>query len=202
MVNAKAQLDFLLRLNKIVIFQHDNSSSSSMQHTSRKKTVTSSTPINTTSSTCIDDYLKNKGKSERALFETTDLKGKKLTQSSSGSNQRIETNVLLELYGVASKYVTVIYMNKLNNANDCEAYIRKTFCPNQQEFAYPIIFINGIFFGSELEINYAHGEGILFELLSNVGLFEETYDLNGNKVDKKMSEMVTKVNLKPFFDMI
>jgi hypothetical protein len=208
MVNAKTQLDFLLRLNKIVIFGNDN-------YHSRNSLIASSTPINNQNNTTIAEFLKNETISIETVSSLTktvddldiDLNELKKSQHSitdrlsklngSTNNKSIDLNSLLELYGVASKYITYIYMNKLNNSSDCEAYIRKKFCFNQ-DLNYPIIFLNGIYFGSNDEINYAHNEGILFELLSNVGLFESNNNpiSNGPALDNLKNKFSINSNKK------
>ena len=52
-------------------------------------------------------------------------------------------------------------------------------------FKYPLIFIHGIYFGSDEEINLAHNEGFLYELFKDSGLYNLSlaYQIDENETE-------------------
>lgn len=93
------------------------------------------------------------------------------TQIKSQNKAKLNIVKLLEAYGITSRYITMIELRKLVNAKICETYIKSYYC-NDCDIRYPLVFMHGIFFGSNDEIEFAHEEGFLYELFRDTGFYK------------------------------
>lgn len=161
MISVKLQIDCLIKSNKIVIFLNEDDENEVANTLPKARLI----------------YDQFKSNSFNHLFTTQNAQHKKSNKSTtthqtyrSQVNLQIDIIKLLEMYGITKKHVTVIYLNQLQNPKLSEDYLKVSYC-NDIILKYPLVFMHGIFFGSNDEIEFAHEEGFLFELFRDTGFY-------------------------------
>ncbi|CAF0728807.1 unnamed protein product [Brachionus calyciflorus] len=93
-----------------------------------------------------------------------------LLENEDDNELRFDICEFLDTYSISRDSITIIQVDKLEPQKECELYLKK-HCGNDQIIKYPLVFIHGVFFGSDEEILLGHSKGFLFELFRDTGLY-------------------------------
>ena len=123
MISAKIQVDNLLQSSKIVIIL--NQSDAFTESISNFDFKTNIEP---------EPFKDLNGKEKDKSFIRDDTLDISEIKSSFFKNDptKIETMKMLEIYGITQEYIHVVKLDQLKNYRECDFYIRKFYCNDEE----------------------------------------------------------------------
>ncbi|RNA33327.1 hypothetical protein BpHYR1_010919 [Brachionus plicatilis] len=172
MLSAKIQIDNLVKSNKIVIFvrigraEERNERVTTQRNQimdSIRETIRNRTEISSLESDSSKNFF------YKSISLNTESFIRNLLDSQHDDELKFDICQFLDTYAIARKFVNVVDVDYLRDGAECELYLRKV-C-KEQTLKYPLIFMHGVYFGSDEEILLGHSKGFLFELFRDTGLY-------------------------------
>ena len=121
MISAKIQVDNLLQSSKIVVIlnQSANVFAESLSNFDFKGTI---------------DPEPFKENDSNKLFNREDTLDISIIKSSyiKSDPTKIDTLKMLQIYGIAEEFISVVKLDQMKNARECDYYIRKFYCNDEE----------------------------------------------------------------------
>jgi hypothetical protein len=131
MISAKIQIDNLLQTSQIVvILNQTNVFSDSISNFDFKSTIEP------------EAFKQISAKEKDRAFNREDTLELSEIKSSFFKNDatKIDTIKMLELYGISKEFIHVVKLEQLKNFRECDLYIRKFYCHDDDNVQVRILF--------------------------------------------------------------